>query len=153
MSSVFTLISAPINKEITLGWKKEIFVKFLVSYIAWSLARDFLLELITTDLVTSFQSQKKINYLWNVCFDNSKTGNVFEGWFQIPIWIFLWSFKLSLFDRRGLNWTTNVCLVSPADIGGKIGKNLLKILTQNTSISNRGETRVARSHSKLNIPQ
>ena len=33
MSSVFTLIPAPINKEITLGWKKEIFVKFLVSYI------------------------------------------------------------------------------------------------------------------------
>ena len=140
MSSVFTLISAPINKEITLGWKKEIFVKFLVSYIAWSLARDFLLELITTDLVTSFQSQKKINYLWNVCFDNSKTGNVFEGWFQIPIWIFLWSFKLSLFDRWV--WIEQQMFAYSAGlvtVGGKIRKNFVEILTENTSISNREE--------------
>ena len=55
MSSVFTLIPQRDNirlKELDICQVSG-FLYFLIS------GRDFLLELITTDLVTSFQSQKK----------------------------------------------------------------------------------------------
>ena len=123
------------------------FLVFLIS------GPDFLLELITTDLVTSFQSQKK-SIIFEMFVSIIAKLEMFlkvDFKFQFEYFFEVLNFHC-LIAGSELN---NKCLPSQPGLGtagGKIGRNFVEILTENTSISNR-EERQERSHNKLNIPQ
>ena len=75
MCQVLTIISAPINKEITLGLKEGDICQDSVSCLL-DLWPRFLVRTDNQDLVTSYLVRKKINYFFSI---TNKTKNVFEA--------------------------------------------------------------------------
>ena len=121
MSSVFTLIPQRDNirlKELDICQVSG-FLYFLIS------GRDFLLELITTDLVTSFQSKKKINFeIFASITAKLKMFLKVDFKFQFEYFFEVLNFHC-LIAGSELN---NKCLPSQPGLvtaGGKIGKNFV----------------------------